>query len=420
MKILWIVNTIFPYPAKELGIEKTAFGGWLNGLAENLKEHQNINLAIASPYCGKEMRKYFDGKVTYYLFPNISAFKYNSDLDYYAKNILEEFNPDILHIHGTEYAHGVSFLNTCQENVKKIVSIQGLTTCIAKMYLAGMNYKDIIKSITLRDILKRDNLFQQANKFRKKAEYEKYIIRKSDYIIGRTDWDKYNSKAINNKVKYFSLPEVVRKEFYENKWEINNIERHSLYLSQGSYPIKGLHMLLEAIMIVKKQYPDVKLYVSGINILKNDTILDKIKFWGYGRYIKSLINKYDVKSNVEFTGILNVESVIQRLLKTHIVIVPSIVENESNSLTEAHLLGIPTIAAFSGGMTERIIHKRTGFLYPYFEPNMCAGYIMRYFDNDSLAIKYGEGAREVAKVRNNPEDNTNSLVKIYDNILKGE
>ena len=32
MKILWIVNTIFPYPAEKIGVKENNFGGWLNGL----------------------------------------------------------------------------------------------------------------------------------------------------------------------------------------------------------------------------------------------------------------------------------------------------------------------------------------------------------------------------------------------------
>ena len=78
---------------------------------------------------------------------------------------------------------------------------------------------------------------------------------------------------------------------------------------------------------------------------------------------------------------------------------------------------MPTIAAFSGGMTDRIIHKETGFLYPFSEPAMCAGYIMEYFRNDELAVKHGKAAKEKALIRNNPENNREILIKIYNEIL---
>ena len=167
MKILWIVNTIFPYPAMQLKIEKCVFGGWLNGLADQLKEQENIELGIATAYNGNEIKKYYDGKITYYLMPGAPALKYNSKLNKYCKIILNEFKPEILHIHGTEYAHGLSFINVCNDNVKKIVSIQGLISCYEKVYLANIPYNEIIKNITLRDIIRQDNLFQQKNKFRR-------------------------------------------------------------------------------------------------------------------------------------------------------------------------------------------------------------------------------------------------------------
>lgn len=417
MRILWVVNTVFPYPAEQLGIKKTAFGGWLNGLAEILKNEEDIQLAIATTYTGNDIKKFCDEKIIYYLMPGAPVFKYNDNLDKYCKTIVNDFKPDILHIHGTEYAHGLSFINVCNENIKKVISIQGLTSCISNVYLAGMSYKNIIKNITFRDLVKRDNLFQQKNKFKKRGFVEKELINRCNYIIGRTDWDYYNSKAINNNAKYYCLPETIRKEFYKNQWNISDIERNSIYLSQATYPIKGLHILLEAIKIVKTIYPNVKLYVSGINIVQNNSIKDKIKLTGYGSYIRSLVKKYELQDNIIFTGVLSEEDVIKRLLKTHLVIVPSVIENESNSLTEAHLLSMPTIAAFSGGMTDRIIHKETGFLYPFSEPAMCAGYIMEYFRNDELAVKHGKAAKEKALIRNNPENNREILIKIYNEIL---
>ena len=417
MKILWIVNTIFPYPAKKLNINNTNLGGWLNGLANEIVKEKKIKLAIASIYSGSEIKKYDDDNIIYYLIPGAPALKYNKNINQYCRTILDEFKPDILHIHGTEFAHGLSFINVCDEKIKKVVSIQGMTSCYSKVYLAKVPYKEIIKNITFRDIIKRDNIFQQKKKFAKRGIYEKKIINKCDFIIGRTDWDYYNSIAINNSAKYFNLPETVRECFYKNNWNIKNIERNSIYLSQGGYPIKGLHILLKAMEILKSKYQNIKLYISGSNIIKSDSAIEKIKLSGYGKYIKSLIKRYKLQDNVIFTGILNEKQIIERLLKTHVVVVPSVIENESNSLTEAHLLGMPTVATFTGGMTDRIIHKKTGFFYPFSEPAMCAGYISKIFEDDELETKLGQSAREEALERNNQENNRKKIFEIYNNIL---
>ena len=41
MRILWIVNIIFPFPSQKLGQKENNFGGWLNGLANKLKEKED-------------------------------------------------------------------------------------------------------------------------------------------------------------------------------------------------------------------------------------------------------------------------------------------------------------------------------------------------------------------------------------------
>ena len=202
MKILWIVNTNFPYPASKIGQEKCCFGGWLNGLANMLKDNNDIKLAIATVYNGVDIKKFDDGKVIYYLIPGAPALKYNSNLEKYWKIVNEEFKPDLVHIHGTEFAHGLAFTKACP-SVKTVTSIQGLTSAIAKVYCAGLQTSEILKNVTFRDIIKQDNIFQQKKKFTKRGKNEIELIKKTDAIIGRTIWDYANTKAINPEESYF-------------------------------------------------------------------------------------------------------------------------------------------------------------------------------------------------------------------------
>ena len=165
MRILWIVNTIFPYPAERLGLEKSAFGGWLNGLAGEIKNNKKIKLAIATVYSGNKVLEFNDGEIIYYLIPGAPALKYNKRLEKYWKEVSDKFNPDLVHIHGSEFTHGLAFVNACP-NVKSIVSIQGLVSVYSNVYTGNISSSDIIRNITFRDIIKRDNIFQQKKKVR--------------------------------------------------------------------------------------------------------------------------------------------------------------------------------------------------------------------------------------------------------------
>lgn len=416
MKILWIVNIIFPYPAMKINKKKTVLGGWLNGLANNIKNVEEIELAIATVYNGKKLLEFNDGEMQYYLIPRNSSIKYNSKTENFWKEVNQKFKPNLVHIHGTEYPYGLEFINACP-NVKSVVSIQGLVSEYAKVYYGNMSTKDIIKNITFRDIVKRSTIFQQRQKFEKRGRYEVEIIKKADAIIGRTTWDYANCKAIKNDIKYYSCNEILRDNFYKKEWDFKEIERHTLFCSQAIYPIKGLHYLIYTVSILKKQYKDIKLYIAGWNILDDTTIKKKIKKTGYAKYIQKLVRKYELQKNIIFTGLLNENQMIDRLLKTNVFVLPSAIENSSNSLGEAMLLGIPCVASNTGGTMDMLEHKKEGLIYTYTEPAICAEYISRLFEDDNLARQFGENAKKRAERTHNRIENVNSTIKIYKEIL---
>lgn len=116
---------------------------------------------------------------------------------------------------------------------------------------------------TLRDLLRCDNVFFQRYRFKRRACYEKFALEKVGNFIGRTDWDRAATYYYNKNAKYYSCNEVLRSGFYENTWNINKCEKHSIIVSQAGYPIKGIHKVLEAIGQLIDEYPDIKLYICG-------------------------------------------------------------------------------------------------------------------------------------------------------------
>lgn len=424
MKLLWIVNTIFPYPAKELGLKKTSFGGWLNSLFDTLKSRNNFELAIATVYNGKKMKKMSDGQVIYYLLPGAPALKYDKKLEVYWRMVNEEFKPNLVHINGTEFAHGLAFINSCP-NVTTVTSIQGLVSVYSNVYYANISIKDILKNITFRDIIRNDNIIQARKKFIKRGKNEIEILKKTNAITGRTIWDYSNVQAINPNVKFYFSNRILREEFYQSKkWNISNIQRHSIFCSQAGYPIKGLHYIIEAVNILKKEYPDIEVFVAGPDITKSDTIIDRIKLSGYGKYIKGLIKKYKLEQNIIFTGMLNAQEMVDKLLSSNAFVQTSAIENSPNSLGEAMLLGVPCIASYVGGTCDMLEHKKEGFLYTYTEPAILAQYIKRIFEDDELCNKFSIKAIERANATHNKERITKETIDMYmemiNNIEKEE
>ena len=101
------------------------------------------------------------------------------------------------------------------------------------------------------------------------------------HVTGRTDFDREYVSRINPNIIYHFMNETLREEFYHDSWNIDTIERYSVFLSQGNYPIKGLHYVLDILPELVEEHEETMLYVAGDVITAHKTLKDKIKISGY-------------------------------------------------------------------------------------------------------------------------------------------
>jgi glycosyltransferase involved in cell wall biosynthesis len=419
MRIIWCVNILPTEVAKSIGVLPTPYGGWLTALSSDLSNIEEIKLGIASVYDGRELKKIEINRIIYYLIPGGPKAMLGKDMERlrkYWKKIVIDFKPDLLHLHGTEYSHGLALLEMFPD-IPSVVSIQGLLGVCEKYYYAGMEYSDVFLRPSLRDIIKLDPLWMGRRSFKKRAVFEREILCKACFTIGRTTWDYSNLKAINPKIKYFHCDESLRDPFYKYLWDISKINRHTIFVNQASYPIKGFHILLKSAKILKRDYPDIRIFVAGHNF-DAKSFIEKLRIPGYGSYVKRLIKNLRLEDNIVFTGILDAEGIAEMLLKTHVFVIPSAIENSPNSLAEAMILGVPCIGAYSGGIPDMLENGRCGFLYPFMEEAMLAEYIRRIFENDELALKFSEAGRESALKRHDRNKIAEKIKNIYNTIMQ--
>ena len=365
---------MLPPISEELGLSIPSIGGWMYSSLKRLVVNSQDSYGVATIWEGKELKEYNINNVTYYLLPlngKIST-EYNSHLEKYWRMIKASFKPDIIHIHGTEYPHGLAYVNSCGSN-GVVVSIQGIISCIAKYYTAGITNASIKKNITLRDLLKGGIISQQKS-FEKRGKYEIQLIKSVKHIIGRTEWDKAHIWSLNPLANYYHVGETLRDSFYGNKWRYGLCEPHSIFISQASYPIKGFHKFLEALPLVLKCFPDTKVYVAGADIHNQPWY----RIGTYANYIKHLILKWNLNDVVKFVGNLNEEQMSQQYLKSNLFICCSAIENSPNSLGEAQVLGVPHLASFVGGIPE-IVNYNSNVLYRFEETEMLAKKICDIF-----------------------------------------
>lgn len=418
MKILWVTNVPIGKHSELTGNE-SVIGGWMVAALEMLQQISTINLCIATTWPVKSIKSIKELNTEYILLPGGLPFKYNHQKKNNIKawkQLIEYFQPDLIHIHGTEFSLGLSLLKAFPDK-KYVISIQGLCHSIAKYYFAGIEKKEMLRNITLRDIIRMDTIFHAKIKFQRRAFLEKKYLNQITDIIGRTNWDFVHCKLINPRINYFFCNETLRSEFYKVEWNIKKIKRHSVFIVHACYPIKGLHMMFKALNILKKDFPDIKVYVAGKDLIHVKSFLQKIKMFGYAKYLKSLIKKYKLEDYLIFTGQLNAEEMAAYYQNSHVFVCPSSIENSPNSLCEAQLIGTPSVASFVGGIPDMITHNETGLLYRFEEFEMLAFYVKCIFNDDNLAVKLSTQGKIVAAKRHNANENTSQLLKIYEQII---
>lgn len=423
MRILWLCNVIIPQIQEVIHQKIGNSGGWLVDTFEQLME-KDVTLAYCAPLNDrKRIVKAVYKKAVFYGFQTKKheVYRYDQSLEKTFKIILDEFRPDIVHIFGTEYPHSLAMVRSFNNPWKTVIHIQGLIFFWGKVYRAFLPAR-VYYGVTIRDIIRKDNIALQKKKFDRRGEYEILALQGVKYVMGRTEFDEAASKKLNPSLKYYYCPENLRKEFTDEKrnWNKQRCEKYSIFMSQGSYPIKGLHLALEALCQLRGRYPDIKLYVAGQDLFTLKKLNNLLRTGSYACYIRKIIKKWKLKKNVVFLGELSAREMKERYLKSHVYILPSIIENSPNSLCEAMKLGVPSVASDVGGVSSILEHNSEGYLYPVNEPYMLAYYIEKIFKDDLLAQRLSECAVARMNEITDVQKNIVRLLHIYQDINSGK
>ncbi len=416
MKILWIVNSVLPELAEELEMTAGFSGTWMLDLSKQLSQKEDIELGIAC-VAGNEYRDIKIGNIRYFVIPGNgkTMIFYNPELIKYWDKIETDFCPDILHFHGTEYTHGISYMRKYPDK-KKVLTIQGIIAKTSKAHTGAMKLRDMLRFRTMGENLHLNGMVERKLLSRRNVKYETEIIKSVSYATGRTDWDKFYMQSINSDLKYYRCNYNLREEFYEaEKWSLDKVTPHTIYASTSAQvPMKGGHVVLRAIALVKKKYPDVKVTFLANKAENGKLIVTN----GYTKYIAHLIKKLGLEDNVSFISQQRALGIIFQMQSNHITLIPSAIENASASLREAMHIGAPSIAAFRGGMTRLIDDEVSGLLYDYGEYEYLAGRICDIFGSDKLAATLSKNAIEKAEKWHERERNTQDYLDMYYEVYK--
>ena len=420
MKILWLVNIVMPELADHLGQKPSVFGGWLSG-AMNAVRQAGHELVVCTTEPRRDIHRCDVSGVRYYVVPSGAV----EEMKAHFRSILQQEVPDVIHIYGTEFEQCLAMAE-CTDVDRTVVQIQGAMTYLKDVVYAGLSER-LCRDSWLHKLLRRlhkggQSIDLQKQSFEQRAIVERKVLSRAKYIIGGSAWGNVVAKSINPDCTTFDCNLILRDSFYaDERWSLESCERHSIYIL-FSYPIKGFHKFLDALPLILQQYPDTMVYVvanqlpirhySGLKRKIQDAAPD------YNWLIQKQIEDHNLQNHLKFLGHLSESQVKERMLKSNVFISASAMENQSTSLGEAMILGVPSVASCVGAMLEMINHGEDGFLYPFNEPYLLADAVCKIFADRNLAVQFSQKGHDHAARTYDRELNARNLLRMYEQVAR--
>ena len=272
------------------------------------------------------------------------------------KKIIKEEKPDVINVHTPVPGLGdiTSFLG---RNIPQVVTYH--TGSMKKG-----NYLDICilayEKIVLGFMLRRAHRIICSSDF-VRMDFLKRYMDKSETITPGIDCNLF---APDSKLKS-GQPKVLF---------VAKLERGQEY--------KGLRTLLDAVKILKKDIPDIKLDVAGDGNLKSE----------YENYAKT----NGLEDNVNFRGRLEGQELVKAYQSAWAFSLPTRSDSQPLVILEAMASGLAIVSTKIGGIPTMIKDGKEGFLIEPDNAEILAEEMSMLLDNPELRERFAKAARERA------------------------
>lgn len=236
---------------------------------------------------------------------------------------------------------------------------------------------------------------------RKKKSWQDLQIK----IVCGSEWlsSKVRSSSILGNYEAFTIPSSLNTDIFAPSRSANNKNSHECNLLFGANnalkdPRKGFDLLIEAIVILKKNKPDLRI---------------KLKVFGHSKQEKLNIRGIEVNS----VGYIKEEVVMSKLYQeTDIFMIPSRADNLPFTAMESLSCGTPVVGFAIGGIPEIVDHQVNGFLASPFNCNKLAEGIEWIINRRKSSNLLQTNAREKATRLYSYQSQAKSYINLIDSI----
>lgn len=340
-----------------------------------------------------------------------------------VQKMLEDIKPDIVHIWGTESR--MASLQYCGNiPCPCVIDIQGLFSSLYYYYYGGLSPWEVVKTsfgfycLTHRDA----GSWMKMRWYKKKGEFEVQMLKSFEHISVQSKWveEQVCSFIDTKKTRLHHTGIVLREEFYHAaQWQPHEQRDAPVIYTTGTsspFPYKGLLTLLQAIAIVKRDYPHVQLRLAGEMDVK------QAKFFnteGYRALVAEFIRNNDLTENVRFLGFLTANQIVEELHNADCCVISSYVETYCLAAAESLIVGCPTIISYAAALPELAQDGKEAIFYNSKDYKSLAYRISELYRNHELCHKISDNARAKYLDENHVNRLVANQINIYKNILGG-
>jgi len=216
----------------------------------------------------------------------------------------------------------------------------------------------------------------------KQFYYRKLILSKIDAAVGVSQASLNDMVALHG---YSKPTTVIHRAIQENKFRnvpskencrikfnITSSDKILLFLGNLT-PQKRPDRFVEIIKLVKQNFPDIKAWIVGDGVLRNDT--------------EELVKKYDLQNNIRFWGYQ--QNVTELIAASDLLVLSSDTEGLPGVVLECGYLGVPAVSANVGGINECLENGKTGYVVQTQNPVDYANYIVELLNDEEKRITMG-------------------------------
>jgi len=227
-----------------------------------------------------------------------------------------------------------------------------------------------------------------------------HLLLKSNKAIVLFSKIENSLKRLGYKKEVFQLTTMVGDLAFNQSVKEKNKDTFDLVFLSRIETYKGVYELLEAYIILKNKYADIRLIIAG-----NGSQLDKLV-----NYVK----EHNIKGII-FTGYIKGQEKYNLLASGHLYIFPSYSEGMPNAVLEAMALGLPIITTPVGGLNDFFVEDVMGSYVKIKDVNSIVDKIEKLYFDEELRTSMSENNRVYAKEHFSGQVVYNNLKQIINN-----